>query len=118
MLSILPHCFIQCFSSFQSGDTFTSTTEYFSADEGAFSADEFFDLPQDDLEEEVETNNANAAESDKILELFRDVDDKLEGSGEEQEDALRILREHEDEVSKPDPYVINTTSHLSVIIFL
>ena len=60
----------------------------------------------------METNNANAAESDKILELFRDVDDKLEGSGEEQEDALRILREHEDEVSKPAPCVISITKSL------
>ena len=100
----------QCFSSFQSGDTFTSTTEYFSADEGAFSADEFFDLPQDDQdEEELESNNASAGESDKILELFREVDDKLEGSGEEQEDALRILREQEDEVSKPTSYVVHPT---------
>jgi len=87
--------------SVQSGDTFTSgNTEYFSADEGAFSADEFFDLPQDDLDVEAEINNANAGESDKILELFRDVDDKLEGSGEEQEDALRTLREHEDELNQ------------------
>ena len=92
------------FSPFQSGDTFTSATEYFSADEGAFSADEFFDLPQDDQDGEAETNNANATtESDKILELFRDVDDKLEGTGEEQEDALRILKEHEEEVSKNMP---------------
>lgn len=86
--------------SVQSGDTFTTTTEYFSADEGAFSADEFFDLPQDDLDVEGEVDNVNAAESDKILELFREVDDKLEGSGEEQEDALRILREHEDELNQ------------------
>ena len=43
----------------------------------------------------------NASDSDKILELFRDVDDKLEGSGDEQEEALRILREREEEVRKP-----------------
>ena len=61
------------------------------------------------LTERLVINNANAGESDKILELFRDVDDKLEGSGEEQEDALRTLREHEDEVSKPASYV--TTYH-------
>jgi len=84
--------------SVQSGDTFTSTTEYFSADEGAFSADEFFDLPQDDVEEEAVANNAS--DSDKILELFRDVDDKLEGSGDEQEEALRILREREEELNQ------------------
>ena len=90
------------FSSFQSGDTFTSTTEYFSADEGAFSADEFFDLPQDDVDEEAVANNAS--DSDKILELFRDVDDKLEGSGDEQEEALRILREREEEVRKPTAF--------------
>ena len=56
------------------------------------------------MEEEAVANNAS--DSDKILELFRDVDDKLEGSGDEQEEALRILREREEEVRKP------TTFHL------
>ena len=46
----------------------------------------------------------NASDSDKILELFRDVDDKLEGSGDEQEEALRILREREEEVRKPTAF--------------
>ena len=53
------------------------------------------------MDEGAVANNASAAESDKILELFRDVDDKLEGSGDEQEEALRILRECEEEVRKP-----------------
>ncbi len=89
-----------------SADTLTSgTTEYFSADEGAFSADEFFDLPQDEDEDGDDASVENGvrassirAESDAILELFRVVDDKLEGSGEEQEEALSMLRQKEMEV--------------------
>lgn len=44
--------------------------------------------------------NVVTSESDSILELFREVDELLEGSGEEQKAAMSKLRESEAEVSK------------------
>jgi hypothetical protein len=44
-------------------------------------------------------------ESDSILELFRVVDDKLEGSGAEQEEGLELLRNKQSEARKHGHYI-------------
>ena len=77
------------------------STDFFSAisSEGD---DEFFDLEDEELNQEFQAilKNVVTSESDSILELFREVDELLEGSSGDQQKAMNKLREHEAEVSR------------------
>ncbi len=71
----------------------TTSAEFFSC---VSEDEEFFDLPDEEAAEKAEAEPST--ESDIILELFRAVDDLMEGGGGEQRKALRMLRAKQDEV--------------------
>ena len=90
--------------------TTNSTTEFFSC---ISSEEEYFDLPEDEDAAAAEGGTSASedkrprAESDIILELFRAVDDLLEGGQGEQRKALRLLRARQEQVLQLNPFLRN-----------
>ena len=97
----------------RSTTTTTSTTgDFYSCVSG--DSDEFFDVLTDDEDPSVAAaaaSNSNGdvneakSESDVILELFRAVDDLMEGGGGEQRKALRVLRQREDDLGQNSEFL-------------